>query len=183
MGKVDCLTALTYPLHQTACRPSSVLIKCLENIIAKKWHLRPLGCRKIFAQFQIGENCLLSKPVDIYKLVLADHNGNKNAHKTAPATFPFHPASLAAAFNLRPPSTTLSLPTHFTPTMAQAAQAQACLAQASPVRQCSTCQASPTHPSHARPGPSGKLEPATGRDLPYSCKFLLHSVPGRLYRP
>ena len=65
----------------------------------------------------------------IYNLVLADHNGNEDAHKTTPATFPFHPASLAAAFNLRPPSTTLSLPTHFTPTMAQAAQAQAQAAQ------------------------------------------------------
>jgi uncharacterized protein YfiM (DUF2279 family) len=59
----------------------------------------------------------------IYNLVQADHNGNKDAHKTTPATFPFHPASLAAAFNLRPSPTTLSLPTHFTPTMAQAAQA------------------------------------------------------------
>ena len=32
----------------------------------------------------------------------ADHNGNKDAHKTTPGTFPFYPASLAAAFNLRP---------------------------------------------------------------------------------
>ena len=41
----------------------------------------------------------------IYNLALADHNGNKDAHKTTPPTFPFHPASLATAFNLRPPHT------------------------------------------------------------------------------
>ena len=36
----------------------------------------------------------------------ADHNGN-DGNKAA---FPFHPASLAAAFNLRPPTTTVTTP-------------------------------------------------------------------------